>query len=145
MTYDVCCDAVGAPVVGAGDADRLAQAALAAHRLAQLEERDMFGDDYHEHDLILCYVDGDPLRPSLLSRECVQHTEACSLPPIRLHDMRQGACSLMLSGGVPIEVVRMILGHSSPAVTRGVYAHLMRRATARAVRGGQQAAHRPPP
>jgi integrase len=36
----------------------------------------------------------------------------------------------MLSGGVPIEVVQMILGHSSPAVTRRVYAHMMRKATA---------------
>lgn len=90
----------------------------------------MFGSDYRDHELIFCYIDGDPLRPSLLSREFVRHTEACSLPPIRLHDMRHGTCSLMLSGGVPIEVVQMILGHSSPAVTRRVYAHLIRRATA---------------
>ncbi|MGL5824514.1 MAG: tyrosine-type recombinase/integrase [Nocardioides sp.] len=48
----------------------------------------------------------------------------------RLHDTRHGACSLMLAGGVPIEVVQMILGHSSPAVTRQVYAHVMKRATA---------------
>lgn len=107
-----------------------AQAALVAHRQAQADERAMFGEDYRDHDLIFCYIDGDPLRPSLLSREFVRHTDACSLPAIRLHDMRHGACSLMLSGGVPIEVVQMILGHSSPAVTRRVYAHLMRRATA---------------
>ena len=43
--------------------------------------------------------------------------------------MRHGACSLMLSGGVPVEIVQMILGHSSPAVTRRVCAHLMRKAT----------------
>jgi hypothetical protein len=36
----------------------------------------------------------------------------------------------MPSGGVPIEVVQMILGHSSPAVTPRVYAHPMGRATA---------------
>jgi integrase len=36
----------------------------------------------------------------------------------------------MLAGGVPIEVVQMILGHSSPVVTRQVYAHLMKQATA---------------
>jgi site-specific recombinase XerD len=44
--------------------------------------------------------------------------------------MRHGACSMMLSGGVPIEVVQMVLGHSSPAVTRQVYAHVMKQATA---------------
>ena len=48
------------------------------------------------------------------------------------------ASSLMLSGGVPIEVVQMILGHSSPAVTRQVYAHLMRRDTAEQIEAATQ-------
>jgi hypothetical protein len=39
----------------------------------------------------------------------------------------------MLAGGVPIEVVQKILGHSSPEVTRKVYRHLMRRAAAEQV------------
>jgi hypothetical protein len=42
----------------------------------------------------------------------------------------------MISGGVPIEVVQMILGHSSPAVTRTKYAHLMKEAGARVVTVG---------
>ncbi len=36
----------------------------------------------------------------------------------------------MLAGGVPIEIVQLILGHSLPTVTRRVYAHLMRATTA---------------
>jgi integrase len=55
---------------------------------------------------------------------------ACGLRPCPLHDTRHGACSLMLAGGVPIEIVQMILGHSSPEVTRRVYTHLMRSKTA---------------
>ncbi|HEX8509073.1 MAG TPA: tyrosine-type recombinase/integrase [Propionibacteriaceae bacterium] len=119
-----------------GTAGSSARVALAAHREAQLSERAMFGSDYHEHDLVFCYVDGDPLRPDLVSREFDAHASACGLPAIRLHDMRHGACSLMLPGGVPIEVVQMILGHSSPAVTRRVYAHLMGRATAEQFEAG---------
>ena len=46
---------------------------------------------------------------------------------------RHGACSLMLAGGVPIEVVQMILGHASPDVTRRVYKHLMRKEAAKQV------------
>ena len=110
-----------------------ARQALAAHRAAQDAERAEFGDDYRDHDLVFCYVDGEPLRPDLLSREFTRHAAACGLPPIRLHDMRHGACSLMLSGGVPIEIVQLILGHSSPVVTRKVYAHLMRKASAQQV------------
>jgi integrase len=44
--------------------------------------------------------------------------------------MRHGACSLLLSGGVPLEIVQMILGHSSPTVLDRVYAHVLRKATA---------------
>ena len=110
-----------------------ARHALASHRQRQADERSSFGADYLDHDLVFCRVDGDPLRPDQVSREFDAHTSDCGLPPISLHDLRHGACSLMLSGGVPVEVVQMILGHSSPAVTRRVYAHLLRGATAEQV------------
>jgi integrase len=62
----------------------------------------------------------------------VRHQAACGLPPIRLHDLRHGACSLLLAGGVPIEVVQLILGHARPT-TRRVYAHVIRGTTAEQV------------
>lgn len=107
----------------------LAQTALRAHRAAQLEERAEFGKDYLDHDLVFCNVDGLPLRPDSITRDFVIKAAAVGLPPIRLHDLRHGACSLMLAGGVPVEIVQMIMGHSSPAVVRQVYAHLIRKAT----------------
>lgn len=107
-----------------------ARTALAAHRRAQHTEKAMFGTDYDDHDLIFCEIDGTPLRPSTITRAFTTHAHACALPVIRLHDLRHGAASLLLAGGVPIEVVQMILGHASPAVTRQVYAHLMRTTTA---------------
>ena len=111
----------------------LARQALARHRERQAEERESFGSDYLDHDLVFPRVDGDPLRPDQVSRDFDAYATACGLPTITLHDLRHGACSLMLSGGVPVEVVQMILGHSSPAVTRRVYAHLLRGATAEQV------------
>ena len=45
---------------------------------------------------------------------------------------------MLLAGGVPIEVVQMILGHSSPSITRRVYAHVMREATAQQVEVASQ-------
>ncbi|MFI7587883.1 tyrosine-type recombinase/integrase [Spongisporangium articulatum] len=121
------------PLVGA------AQAALTAHRVMQLAERKPFGDDYADHDLVFCEVDGNPLRPGSLSRDFEAHIKACELPRIRLHDTRHGACSLLLSGGVPIEIVQMILGHSSPAITRQVYAHVLKKATALQVEAASEA------
>lgn len=103
-----------------------ARRALARHRAAQRAEREFLGIDYDDHDLVFCHTDGIPLRPDRVTVAFERHAAACSLPAIRLHDTRHGACSLMLAGGVPIEVVQMILGHSTPEITRRVYAHLMR-------------------
>jgi proteasome lid subunit RPN8/RPN11 len=49
--------------------------------------------------------------------------------------------------GVPIEVVQMILGHSSPEVTRKVHAYLLRKATGEQVDKATQllTRHRPQP
>jgi integrase len=107
-----------------------AQDALARHRDGQREEREFFGADYQDHGLVFCRPEGLPLRPDRVTVEFERHVAACGLPGVRLHDTRHGACSLMLAGGVPIEIVQLILGHSSPEVTRRVYAHLMRATTA---------------
>jgi integrase len=76
----------------------------------------------------------ETVKPGVVSdgrtEEVQGHVRACGLPVIRLHDMRHGACSLLLAGGVPIEVVQMILGHTSPEITRKVYAHVLRAGTA---------------
>lgn len=45
------------------------------------------------------------------------------LPKVTFHDLRHCATSLMLSRGLPPRMVQEILGHASPAMTMGVYAH----------------------
>jgi hypothetical protein len=122
-----------------------ARKALRRHRSAQKAERKDFGEHYRDHDLVFCGPDGDPLRPGCVTAAFATHVTACGLPQIRLHDTRHRACSLLLAGGVPIEVVQMILGHSSPNVTRNVYPHLMRATTAAQVDTAAQllTRHRP--
>ena len=110
---------------------RPAQAALRRHRKAQDIDRGQ--ESYHEHDLLFCAANGNPLRPGTISAQFAEHVKASGLPAIRLHDMRHGACSLLLAGGVPIEVVQMILGHATAITTRQVYAHVMRGTTAEQV------------
>ncbi|MEV0213552.1 tyrosine-type recombinase/integrase [Micromonospora sp. NPDC050695] len=122
-----------------------ARRALARHRQAQQVERDFFGKDYDDHDLVFCRPDGVPLRPDGVTVAFETHVAACGLPVVRLHDTRHGACSLLLAGGVPIEIVQMILGHSSPEITRRVYAHLMRKIAAEQVKEASKllTQHRP--
>jgi integrase len=120
------------PVVG------YARAALARHRVAQGIEKEVLGDDYSDHGLVFCGPDGVPLRPGDVTRTFDTLVHGCGLPVIRLHDTRHGACSLLLAGGVPLDLVQKILGHSSPEVTRKVYAHILRGATAQQVQAAMR-------
>ncbi|WP_370348561.1 tyrosine-type recombinase/integrase [Catenulispora sp. EB89] len=43
------------------------------------------------------------------------------IPPIRLHDLRQGAASVALHSGVDLKVMSEVLGHSSTRVTADIY------------------------
>jgi integrase len=46
------------------------------------------------------------------------------LPPVRLHDLRHTAASLLLAQHVPARVVMEILGHSQIALTMNTYSHV---------------------
>jgi len=99
---------------------------LLAHRAQQDVARQPWGDDYSDHQLVFAREDGSPIQPDDITVRHHELARAAGLPAIRLHDMRHGAASLLLAGGVPVEIVALILGHASPAVTRGVYAHVLK-------------------
>ncbi|MBP2321398.1 hypothetical protein JOF56_001783 [Kibdelosporangium banguiense] len=46
---------------------------------------------------------------------------AAGLPPIRLHDLRHIAATLMLAAGIDMKIVQETLGHSALAVTSDTY------------------------
>ncbi|MHB1133216.1 MAG: site-specific integrase [Chloroflexota bacterium] len=50
---------------------------------------------------------------------------ALGLPKVRFHDLRHTAASLLIFLGVPLTVVRDILGHSQITITAETYAHLL--------------------
>jgi integrase len=52
-----------------------------------------------------------------------------SLPRIRLHDLRHLHATTLLLSGVPVHVVAARLGHTDPAVTLRVYAHVLHEQT----------------
>jgi integrase len=54
------------------------------------------------------------------------------LPHARLHDLRHLHATTLLLAGVPVHVVAARLGHSGPAITLRVYAHVIRSAEAAA-------------
>ena len=65
--------------------------------------------------------DGTDLHPASMTDLFHEISNAAGLPPIRLHDLRHGAASLMLAAGVDMKTVSDTLGHSSLGITADTY------------------------
>lgn len=67
---------------------------------------------------------GQRLYPDSLTKLAGKLAEAAGLGDVRFHDLRHTYASLMLSKGVPMEVVSEKLGHSRPSTTADIYRHI---------------------
>jgi integrase len=47
------------------------------------------------------------------------------LPPIRFHDLRHTAASILLNQGVPVITISKRLGHPKASITLDIYSHLI--------------------
>ena len=65
--------------------------------------------------------DGRPVSPDYLTRQFARLVTLHDLPPIRLHDLRHEAASLMGAAGVEPHVIQQVLGHSSAVTTVDTY------------------------
>lgn len=105
--------------------DRETVGVLRAHRKAQAEERLAIGPGYSDDGLVFAQVDGQPIHPDYVSKTFDRLARAAELPPIRLHDCRHTAATLLLDLGVPLKVVSERLGHSSISITADLYQHVL--------------------
>ena len=100
--------------------------ALRQHRVREAARMLELGRGMDDSALIFTDRWGEPI---YWGRVTERHLEplcrAAGLPRITFHSLRHTAASMMLSSGVPVHIVSQILGHSSPNVTLGTYAHLM--------------------
>ena len=97
---------------------------LRRQKARQAADKLAAGTDWQDRDG-LTFTDalGRPVRPDALSAAFRATADRLGLP-VRLHDLRHTAASLMLGAGVPLKVVSETLGHSSIAITADVYAHV---------------------
>jgi integrase len=100
-------------------------AALRSHWARQAAEKLAAGEAYMDGGYVICDELGRPYYPGTISVAFKAQAKAAGLPPIRLHDTRHTAASLMLADGVPTKVVTEILGHASPVITLSIYAHVL--------------------
>lgn len=96
-------------------------AALRAHRRTQLAERLSWGPAWVDSGKVFIRENGEPLHLAMVSDRFHNLVVAADLPPVRLHDLRHGAASLMLAAGVDLKVVQETLGHSSITLTSDTY------------------------
>jgi integrase len=68
-------------------------------------------------------IDADILLRNILRRAL----RRAGLPPLRFHDLRHMAGTLMHEAGVPLKRAREILGHACERTTLAIYTHSMRR------------------
>ncbi|MCK2237694.1 MULTISPECIES: site-specific integrase [unclassified Crossiella] len=94
---------------------------LCGHLERQQAERAAWGDAWIDTGCVFTQEDGSWIHPGWLTEEFERLVVLSGLPPIRFHDLRHCAATVMLAAGVDIKVVQETLGHSSEAITRDIY------------------------
>ena len=100
-------------------------AALRRQRVRQLEERLLSGERWNGGwELVFMTGHGTPLDARNVSRQFHAALDTAGLPPMRFHDLRHSAATLLMLQGVSARVVMETLGHSQLSQTAR-YSHVL--------------------
>lgn len=99
--------------------------ALIRHREAQLDEREIAGSVWEEHDLVFAQPNGRPIDRHADWKGWRDLLNSAGVRSVRLHDARHTAATLLLSAGIHPRVVMELLGHSQMRTTTDTYSHVM--------------------
>jgi integrase len=104
--------------------DKATVAVLREHRKRMLEERLLVGPDFNDRGFVFHRPDGVWLHPNAVSDQFLRRAAAHGLPRITLHGLRHTWATLALEQGIHPKVVQERLGHSTIAITLGIYSHV---------------------
>ncbi|RLU85907.1 site-specific integrase [Streptomyces griseocarneus] len=110
------------------DLDEYTDKILDDQEVIQEAERLAFGEAWVDSGRMFTMPDGAYIHPGWLTDHFERLVDRSGLPPIRLHDLRHVAASLMLAAGVDIKIVSETLGHSESRITRDIYQSVMPKA-----------------
>ena len=103
----------------------LAVASLRRHRVAQAEAR-LRSPFWENLDLVFTTDTGRPLDGNnVRARDFAPLLEKAGLPPMRIHDLRHTAATLLMAEGVPVKVASEMLGHADVTTTLRIYSHVL--------------------
>lgn len=94
---------------------------LRQHLQLQAEHRIRIGDLWRETEFVFTGEDGARLDPDAVTEEFLRQSFDAGCPPIRLHDLRHSAASVMHAAGVDRKVISKTLRHSTTAITDDTY------------------------
>lgn len=104
---------------------KVAVTALRAHRTRQLEQRLAVADAWEDQGLVFPNEVGRPMDGSNLSERDLQRVFVkAGLEPIRFHDLRHTAATILLGRGVHPKIVSEMLGHADVRITLDLYSHV---------------------
>ncbi len=98
---------------------------LKRHHRMQLEDKMLCGKDWQNTGLVFCGENGGVQKANGVLGRLRKDLKEAGLPPVRFHDLRDTAATLLLDHGEKIHVVAKILGHKDPAMTLRRYAHVL--------------------
>ena len=99
--------------------------ALKAKRVRQLEERLAAGGEWEDTGLVFTTPIGTPVDPRNATRLFHALLVAADLRPVRFHDLRHTAATLLLAQGVDHRTIMETLGHSQVSFTLNTYTHVL--------------------
>ncbi|WP_198681351.1 tyrosine-type recombinase/integrase [Lentzea terrae] len=91
----------------------------------QAQRRLELGPAWVDSGRVFTLEDGSALRPSSISDRFERLYTAAGLPPIRLHDLRHTAATLMLAANIDMKVIQETLGHSQIQTTSNLYTSVL--------------------
>ncbi|MEY2591518.1 MAG: hypothetical protein QOJ67_3502 [Acidimicrobiaceae bacterium] len=119
---------IGEPKTSSGrrpmSLDRGTIAVLKAHRHRMRQERLLVGADFNDLGLVFHQPDGSWLRPDAVSNAFLRRVARYGLPRLTIHGLRHTWATLALEQGIHPKVVQERLGHSTIAITLGIYSHV---------------------
>lgn len=98
---------------------------LSGWQVRQVELKVAAGSDWVERGLVFPDAKGKFIVPDTLLYRFHRLLEDIGLPRMRFHDLRHSAATILLSMGVPANMVQELLGHSNVSITLGIYGHVL--------------------
>ncbi|WP_329237610.1 site-specific integrase [Actinoallomurus sp. NBC_01490] len=119
----------GPPKSDAGDRqialDRRTVNVLLVHQARQNNERLAAGEHWADTGFVFTTQTGQPLHPAEVTEQFHWLCMEADLPPIRLHDLRHGAATLLLAAGHDMKMVQETLGLSSITIAADTYTSVL--------------------